>query len=226
MFGKTNIINPLSDYNKDGLNFWLDAILSPLSSTLWNDISPNAFSMTNRSGTLSRSLDNSVRFQSAGIRTTDLLNIFDNQAFTIECCVKINAISNNKNIIGWDGSTSLYGRGNIGLENGVIKFGNHTRNGWNNLYSAKNYIDGKYHTFTGVRNGTLSKFYIDGVLVVSQTGGNYYQDPKYMKIAYYGSESPTGQDFNFYSVRQYGRELTAEEIARNYAVDKARFSIT
>ena len=226
MFGKTNIILPSSDYVKDSLSFWLDAKLSPLTSSVWGDISPNNFSMTNRAGALSKAADGSVYFNSAGIRTTDLVNIFDGQAFTVECCVKINAINNVRNIIGFDGQgQSLNGRGNIGLENNVIKFGTHNSYGWTNLYSSRNYIDGKYHTFTGVRNGTLSKFYIDGELVVSKSGGNYYQQPKYMQIGYYGGENPSGQNFNFYSVRQYAKELTAEEIAQNFAVDKERFGI-
>ena len=226
MFGKTNIILPSSDYVKDSLSFWLDAKLSPLTSSVWGDISPNNFSMTNRAGALSKAADGSVYFDGAGIRTTDTTTIFDGQAFTIECCVKINAINSGMNIIGWDGQErSFNGRGNIGLESSVIKFGNHTSSGWNNLYSSRNYIDGKYHTFTGVRNGTLSKFYIDGELVVSKSGGNYYQQPKYMQVGYYGSENSSTQKFNFYSVRQYTKELTAEEIAHNFAMDKERFAI-
>lgn len=210
-------------YVQDGLYLWLDSIESTLS-TVWEDASDNQIPMSKVGGTIGRdNIDGSIAFNNGKQKTATQLNTFCSP-YTIEVLVKISSLPNTNNLVGWRADIATYGRGNIGIEQNVIKFGNHTQNGWNNLYSNSSYIDNSYHLFTGIQNGTISQFYVDGVLVSERTGGQQFTTPnKNLLIGYYNdADSFIG---NFHSVRLYNKVLTADEISQNYATDKARFNL-
>ena len=68
------------------------------------------------------------------------------------------------------------------------------------------------------------KIYVDGIErngSISTYWTSPYSSPT--KTVYVGSTGKT--NIRLFTVRLYSRDLTAEEVARNYAVDKARFNL-
>lgn len=209
-------------YVKDNLKIWLDAISSRLVDGVWSDVLGNT--MTKLDGSITRASDGSVYFNNGRLQSNAVS--YFNQPFTIETVVKIVNLDNGQNIVGWtiDGATN--GRGNIGKENSVIKFGNHTSSGWDNVYSSYAGTDGEYHTLTGVRDTSATKFYIDGILVASSSGKTKYNTPnKYLQVGFYSKLVPTTSKLNFLAVRLYSKALSEIEITQNRKADKAKFNI-
>ena len=77
--------------------------------------------------------------------------------------------------------------------------------------------------------------YVNGALAGSTSGGgasgNHFavSHPEYSSIAlnsaYLGTSNGVGGGTTYYRYATYSRALTAEEVAANYAIDKARFNL-
>ena len=99
--------------------------------------------------------------------------------------------------------------------------------GWNNggyndsmVYNMTGSI-GRPVCYSGVANlSSGSKLYANGVIAVTGTAlpGRAY-DPRYATEIYVPANG------TLHAIRLYSRALTADEIAANYAVDKARFNL-
>ena len=79
------------------------------------------------------------------------------------------------------------------------------------------------HTITHPSGGPV-KYYVDGVLRLT---ANTNYNSTGATTAYFGNKADytRGLNGNYYTMRRYNRVLTADEIAANYAVDKARFNL-
>ena len=88
------------------------------------------------------------------------------------------------------------------------------------LASARNTWSATYQT------GAESKPYVAGVLVQTTPRTNNWNYPN-RPFGLSGASNYQTYNFvgNYYCVRLYSRALTADEIARNYAIDKARFGL-
>ena len=75
-------------------------------------------------------------------------------------------------------------------------------------------------TVTVSRSGY--KYYINGNLIDSQSTSTFTPNEKYGKYMSFSN----GKEFRFRNWRYYLRMITAEEIAHNYAIEKARFNLS
>ena len=81
-------------------------------------------------------------------------------------------------------------------------------------------------TWAGVHDGDRHEAYVRGELATGTiTTNNWYSVNSLFGLS--GSDSYAWWNFvgSYYSVRLYSRALTAEELAHNYAIDKARFNL-
>lgn len=85
--------------------------------------------------------------------------------------------------------------------------------------------------FSGTGNASVADYYLDGNhyssdrLETTKTDWNS-QSPYYFVIGgRRASDNDCGYSGKIFCVRKYNRALTADEIARNYAIDKARFNL-
>ena len=72
-----------------------------------------------------------------------------------------------------------------------------------------------------VRDGNLFSYYGNGVLQQTATGSNV----NYANSINVRCPRITSGTFKVHCIRLYSRALTADEIAANYAIDKARFNL-
>lgn len=83
-----------------------------------------------------------------------------------------------------------------------------------------------YNTWAGVHDGSQHIPYVAGVVAMGTYSTNSWirRDGNF---GLSGSSNYSGYNFvgNYYCVRLYSRALTADEIAANYAIDKARFGL-
>lgn len=98
---------------------------------------------------------------------------------------------------------------------------------WNHKEIQLDAIDTgiKYH-ITSSYDGSVVRSYLDGVLVHSESRpGLSIKCGGYLMFNYNPWNKAGGIDGKHYAHRLYGRVLTDDEIAANYAVDKARFNL-
>ena len=81
-------------------------------------------------------------------------------------------------------------------------------------------------TWAGVHDGNRHDAYVRGELATGTIRDNYWSVTDSL-FGLSGSDLYASWTFvgSYYSVRLYSRALTAEELAHNYAIDKARFGI-
>ena len=79
------------------------------------------------------------------------------------------------------------------------------------------------HTITHPSGGQM-RYYLDGELLWTMTTSNNSTGATY---AYFGNRADKnrGIDAKYYTMRRYNRVLADDEIALNYAIDKARFGL-
>ena len=89
---------------------------------------------------------------------------------------------------------------------------------WDNNYSN---VFWNSRAATVVRDGNLFSYYGNGVLQQTATGSNV----NYANSINVRCPRITSGTFKVHCIRLYSRALTADEIAANYAIDKARFNL-
>lgn len=115
----------------------------------------------------------------------------------------------------------------------VFRYGTLVYVGPSNMFTFSR-TTGIYHV-VGVCTPTQASYYLNGVLGQTQTG-DFSADIAQMQTIDVNKFSSSGWGYpddmggsnwcgNIYFARVYSRALTADEIARNYNIDKARFGL-
>lgn len=212
--------NSLS-YVKDGLILHLDGIDNTRSghnanATAWEDLSGNNYDVT---------ANGSVTF------ADDHVVIPSGSYFLGDTSIQSNAVSSVEIVLSAENSQSivLSGYDNtdkrkyVFIQNGKIAF-----NGMQNkpALGAEISTNTKY-SFSGYGLYEDAVIYRNGILQTLADIRDYWQFtggyPLRISGRYGNSMLFKG---SIYSVRIYNRTLSAQEIAKNYAVDKQRFSLT
>lgn len=96
--------------------------------------------------------------------------------------------------------------------------------GWKNYRTRYDFSPGTWNHQVIVVSRYGYAFRINGNLVDTQSNPSYSPAEQYTKyISFPGGSTVNG--FQFKSWRFYSRAITADEIAANYAIDKARFNL-
>ncbi|MEG1344962.1 MAG: LamG-like jellyroll fold domain-containing protein [Clostridia bacterium] len=218
------------NYIKDGLVLLLDGQNNTLNghstdTTIWKDLSGNGndatlhnFKNTENSGWGSNKLVFDGINNCASVENSQTLKIIDQ---TIEIVVNKKAVvKNNRSIffVKWYGYTMefnpdnsiSYGRSNVG-QAGYLKANETSQLG------RTTHIGGTF-------NGKTQNIYINGKKSNSQnvtSAGNV--DNASLTIGTYRDNCYLNGEI--YSIRMYNKQLTDEQIAQNYEIDKVRFGL-
>lgn len=157
---------------------------------------------------------------------TDLLNT--NSAYTISICAEREMVTGYGNrAIYWLGisPTNSTARSNLGYYNDYTKM--RWWRGGDTVYAYGLPLSDMYnpHTIDLVSDDSTMSIYVNGTL--KDTTAITISDSKTWTLCFGGyAPNTSADDYEaFYSARLYNRALTADEIAQNYATDKARFNI-
>jgi hypothetical protein len=154
---------------------------------------------------------------------------FNTETFTIECWARTSSINQNGFLFEKGNVNSQYA---VFLENPNIKI--RTNTGLSGLadlqFTAASYIQANvWFLVTASYNNGLKKFYINGVLLGTQTvSGTLNTNANGMSIGVYGGENGgRGYYFNgdIANLRFYNRVLTDAEVSQNYQATKSRFGL-
>jgi hypothetical protein len=154
---------------------------------------------------------------------------FNTETFTIECWARTSSINQNGFLFEKGNVNSQYA---VFLENPNIKI--RTNTGLSGLadlqFTAASYIQANvWFLVTASYNNGLKKFYINGVLLGTQTvSGTLNTNANGMSIGVYGGENGgRGYYFNgdIANLRFYNRVLTDAEVSQNYETTKTRFGL-
>jgi hypothetical protein len=154
---------------------------------------------------------------------------FNTETFTIECWARTSSINQNGFLFEKGNVNSQYA---VFLENPNIKI--RTNTGLSGLadlqFTAASYIQANvWFLVTASYNNGLKKFYINGVLLGTQTvSGTLNTNANGMSIGVYGGEN--GGRGYYYSgdianLKFYNRVLTDTEISQNFQATKTRFGL-
>ena len=219
MFGKTNIVVPKKSYVTDGLVLHLDGIDYGGQSGKWiNLVDGTEFTVSNNIEKLS----NCFHFTSSDGQNKGIKSPVRYSIVTTEVVLKTTSALINKAVLCVDKYDKVIGF-NSG---GYLQYGGSgTSSNVKSIEFPLNKIcsvSGNYSSNGIYLNGVLSSIY----QTIYNQYYNYLGDANIQTNIGSCTYSNWGFTGDIYAVRIYNRSLTADETAQNFAVDKARFSIT
>ena len=190
--------------------------------TKWVDQSGNGRDWVTHVGTTSAT-EKAVVFAGSNALKDDSWQTLMTGWKTIEICVAVTYPSNTQCVLTSvdGGSSSENATGNLSVKSGG--FLHYT----GSTAGCASIPDSNRHTYTFVVNNGTTTTYIDGVAVSNGATTVSWKTP-HKRIGCYSTNSvPSGAENKFtgsiYSIRYFSDELTAAQVAANYAVDEARF---
>ena len=207
------------DYVQDGLIAMWDGI----ENAGWGIHDSSATTWKNLVGDNDLVLQNTAHFDENSLVSADrnyltALSSAKLPYASIEVCAFYDVARNSSNLVCFGNSVDDQRMLSIGLSSIQTYNGKH----WLKLTTQ---VDPKC-TWAGVHDGDRHDAYMRGSLAVGtkETNGWGIRNGTF---GLSGSSNYSNWNFvgEYYSVRLYSRALTAEELAANYAIDKARFNI-
>ena len=141
---------------------------------------------------------------------------------TVETVLKLNSYVLDMAFIDWrESSSSAYSFLHGYSWQGVIDL-RLIRNGkvYSNAGAYGDMTD--FCSFAAIASSDSTKLYRNGSVSSDRPGDFVNDNLSFFRINFYRTSQP---DVTYNSIRVYNRELTAAEIAANYAIDKARFNL-
>ena len=225
-------INP---YITDGLASMFDSVwnvgggLSDRTSDRWFDVVSPAYikfeNFKHHDDAKIEWTDNAVEItymNGVGHGMTPVLDAFYNiGSATIEFVARNNGNNNNRNYIFRSWSNHDYGIYEIYV-------GSHNVSNNTKMINPPKSLTSKLASFSFVCDGSDTLFYRNGEYKGVESHDTFFQPTISDEFVAIGNRYMHG-DFTFLgaisSIRIYSKPLSAEEIAHNYAIDKARFNL-
>ena len=199
--------------------------------TSWRDVSSNGINFTSFNNTTFASTNKGLlNFNGSNNCLTATENsLFNTETFTIESWARTSTVNQNG---------FLFEKGNVNtqyalfFENPNIKLRTMTvNNPYGDLqFAAATYIQSNvWFLVTASYNNGLKKFYINGVLLGTQTvSGGFTTNANGMSIGVYGGYNG-GRGYYYTgdiaTMKFYNRALTDAEVLQNYQTTKTRFGL-
>lgn len=203
----------------------------PGSSTAWTDLSGNNINFT----TFNSPTFNNVNLGcftwngTTTYATATENSLFNTETFTFDCWARTSSVNQYGFFFEKGNVNTQY---SIFLENPNIKIRtNTTISGLSDLqFTAASYVQSNiWFLVSASYNNGLKKFYINGVLLGTQTvSGTLTTNANGMSIGVYGGFNGTrGYYYNgdIASIKFYNRTLSDTEVLQNYNVTKTRFGL-
>lgn len=202
-----------------------------IGNTVWRDVSSNGINFTSFNNTTFASTNKGLlNFNGSNNYLTATENsLFNTETFTIESWARTSTVNQNG---------FLFEKGNVNtqysvfFENPNIKLRTMTvNNAYTDLgFTAASYIQANvWFLVTASYNNGLKKFYINGVLLGTQTvSGGFTTNANGMSIGVYGGYNG-GRGYYYTgdiaTMKFYNRTLTDAEVLQNYQTTKTRFGL-
>lgn len=199
--------------------------------TSWRDVSSNGINFTSFNNTTFSSTNKGLlNFNGSNNYLTATENsLFNTETFTIESWARTSTVNQNG---------FLFEKGNVNtqyavfFENPNIKIRTMTvNNAYADLqFAASTYIQAnQWFLVSASYNSGLKKFYINGVLLGTQTvSGGFTTNANGMSIGVYGGYNG-GRGYYYTgdiaTMKFYNRTLTDAEVLQNYQTTKTRFGL-
>lgn len=229
---------------QDGLVLYLDAANRrsyPQSGSVWNDLGPNVNNATLvNSPTFTTTFNGAFAFDGTNDQIDFPTLTFDNTTFTSEIWGKLPGpinTSNRRSLLGgyfttayrdyeFSSQTTILARFNLsGLGETFANFG---------FAAGFLELDKVFHNVFLKRPNNIYEVYFNGRLANKFTppfnvnGGTVQSDSQIIhSYKHFGSLGASSRMYNgdLYSIRVYSRDLSADEILRNFNATRSRFGI-
>ena len=226
-----NLVTYTTDNCADSGTYIVGTVSKDFGTTTWRDISGNAINFTTFNTPVFNNANyGSLTFNGSSTYATAPENsLFNTDTLTIECWARTSSINQNGFFFEKGTVNSQYA---IFIEGTQIKIRTSTGiSGVADLqFTAASYIQANvWFLVTASYNNGLKRFYINGVLLGTQTvTGGFTINASGMSIGAYGGFS--GAKSYYYSgdianVKFYNRVLTDAEVSQNYEATRKKFGL-